>query len=163
MGYTTEFKGVFKFNHPPSEYMKKYINSFSTSRRVKRNVELIKKEDPEWEKHCFKGELGIDGEYYIKDVNYISPNASSILNINEPPKTQPGLWCQWIINEDGDLCGDGGDKFYNYVEWLRYLIENFFKRENLILNGKVDYQGEYDYDKGTIEIEDNKIKLIINY
>ena len=164
MGYTKEFKGVFKFNHPPSEYMIKYINSFSKSRRMKRDVELIKSNDPDWEKYSFKGNLGIEGEYYIKDNEYFFDNKDpSIINFNIPPKTQPGLWCQWIINENGDLCWDGVEKFYNYIEWLRYLIDNFFVKENLILNGKVEFQGEYDDDKGTIEIEDNKIKLIRYY
>ena len=163
MGYTTTFKGVFKFNHPPSEYMRKYIKSFSTSRRVKRNNDLIKKEDPYWEKYCFKGDLGIEGEYYIKNENHNYKMTPSIMDFNEPPKTQPSLWCQWIINEDGDLCWDGGEKFYNYIEWLRYLIDNFFIKENLILNGKIDFQGEYDDDKGTIEIENNLIKVIRYY
>ena len=62
MGYSTIFKGVFKFNKPPSDYMKNYINSFSKSRRVKRDVNLIKKEDPEREKYSFKGNLGEEGE-----------------------------------------------------------------------------------------------------
>ena len=163
MGYTTWFKGVFKFNRLPSEYMRKYIKSFSTSRRVKRNNDLIKKEDPDWEKYCFKGNLGIEGEYYIKYENYNYTMTQSILDFNEPPKTQPSLWCHWIINEDGDLCWDEGEKFYNYIEWLRYLIDNFFIKENLILNGKVDFQGEYDDDKGTIEIENNLIKVIRYY
>ena len=163
MGYTTWFKGVFKFNRLPSEYMRKYIKSFSTSRRVKRNNDLIKKEDPDWEKYCFKGDLGKEGEYYIKYENYNYTMTQSILDFNEPPKTQPSLWCHWIINEDGDLCWDEGEKFYNYIEWLRYLIDNFFIKENLILNGKVDFQGEYDDDKGTIEIENNLIKVIRYY
>ena len=141
--------------------MKKYIALFSASRRVKRNNDLIKKEDPDWEKHCFKGDLGIEGEYYIKCDRLSS--TPSIIDANLPPKTQPSLWCQWIINEDGDLCWDEGEKFYNYIEWLRYLIDNFFIKENLILNGKVDFQGEEDDDKGTIEIENNIIKVIRYY
>ena len=40
------------------------------------------------------------------------------------------------------------------------MVDNFFKKENLILNGKVDFQGEDEDDKGTIEIEDTNIKII---
>ena len=38
------------------------------------------------------------------------------MDINEPPKTKPGLWCKWIINEDGDLCWNGEEQFYYYFE-----------------------------------------------
>ena len=125
--------------------MKQYINEFSKSRRMKRNIDLIKKIDADWEKYSFKGKLGIEGEYYIKyDYKYCD---KSILDVNKPPKTQPGLWCQWIINENDELCWDGGEKFYNYIEWLKYLIENFFVEENLIINGRIEFQGEYDYDR----------------
>ena len=158
MGYTTIFKGVFKFNKLPSDYMRNYINSFSKSRRMKRDINLIKKEDPEWEKYSFKGELGEEGEYYIKEGIY--NQTSSIINYNIPPKTQPSLWCDWIINEEGDLCWDGVEKFYCYEDWLKYLIENFFEKENLISNGEVEFQGEYDEDKGIIQVKDNIVQLI---
>jgi hypothetical protein len=42
----------------------------------------------------------------------------SIIDHNYPPENQPGLWCQWIPNEDGTaICWDGGEKFYNSIEW----------------------------------------------
>lgn len=73
---------------------------------------------------------------------------------------QPGLWCQWIITEDGtELQWDGGEKFYNYVEWLKYLINHFFSKWGILLNGEVYWYGEEDSDKGVIVVKDNVIKL----
>src|SRR3989344_1382437 len=41
----------------------------------------------------------------------------------------PGFWCDWAPNEDGtELSWNGGEKFYDYVEWLALGIQRFFKR-----------------------------------
>lgn len=78
-----------------------------------------------------------------------------------PGNGVPGYWCQWIIGKDYDgeeaLIWDEGEKFYNYVEWLEYLIKNFFEPEGYVLNGEVEYQGEASDDFGTIEVKDNKV------
>ena len=68
----------------------------------------------------------------------------------------PGLYCQWIPTEDGKfLEWDSGEKFYNYVEWLEYLIEKILKPKGYILNGKVEWSGEERGDIGLIVIENN--------
>ena len=69
----------------------------------------------------------------------------------------PGYWCQWIINEEGELEWDGGEKFYCYDEWLRYLIKNFFEPEGYVLNGIISFQGEDSEDFGELQIVDNKV------
>ena len=53
---------------------------------------------------------------------------------------------------------DGGEKFYNYVEWLEYLIKNFFEPWGYSLNGSVNWQGEEDEDNGTIVVKHNEVK-----
>ncbi len=157
MGYETIFKGSFYFNKSPSEKLKTYINSFSKTRHMKRDPEIIKKIDLNWKEHCFNGILGIEGSYYIKEN---TENDNSILNYNTPPSEQPGLWCDWIINECGNLCWDGIEKFYSYDIWLKYLIEHFFKSENLILNGEVRFEGQDSEDKGFIIVKNNIVSKI---
>ena len=76
---------------------------------------------------------------------------------HEPGNGVPGYYCQWVINNFGELVWDGGEKFYSYVEWLEYLIDNFFKPDGYVLNGEVEYQGEDPEDFGTIEVVDNVI------
>ena len=51
MGYETIFKGSFYFNKSPSEKLKTYINSFSKTRHMKRDPEIIKKIDLNWKEH----------------------------------------------------------------------------------------------------------------
>jgi len=72
----------------------------------------------------------------------------------------PGYWCQWIINDDGELEWDGGEKFYAYDDWLNYLIKHFFEPEGYILNGEITFQGEDADDFGKICVTDNKVELV---
>ena len=185
MGYTTDFKGAFEFNKPIAPDIENYVNAFSRTRRMKRANNRIVLMDPDWQNHCWHGELGTDGEYYI--VPALPPKAMrnlpdwmqsrlkveedglvhdeygqlhdfSVENYNVPPETQPGLWCQWII-QDGKLVWDGGEKFYRFVPWLRYLIDRFFAPSGYVLHGTVEWQGEDLEDKGLIQVIDNKITV----
>lgn len=76
------------------------------------------------------------------------------------PDTQPSLWCQWVPTEDGAyLQWDGGEKFYEYVRWLKYLIRHFFIPWGRTLNGEVDWQGEESDDIGRIRVTDNVVQV----
>lgn len=71
----------------------------------------------------------------------------------------PGFWCDWVPTEDGTgLEHNGNEKFYNYVEWLEYIIEHFVKPWNLKLNGEIEWRGEEWEDTGTIYVEDNIVR-----
>jgi hypothetical protein len=86
---------------------------------------------------------------------------TGVVNHNKPPKNQPGLWNQWIPNDDGTcIVWDGGEKFYHYVEWLRYITTHFLKPWGYVMNGKVSFQGEEQYDGGQIFARDNDIYMM---
>ena len=162
MGYTTDFYGSVSFNKPITDELRDYINKFSETRRMKRDVEKIKENFPDWEKNCFNGNLGVDGEYFVGGESFVfmgRDEDKSIVDYNRAPSTQPGLWCQWIIDENGDLVWDEGEKFYNYEEWLVYLINNFFAPSGYICNGDIEFQGEDMEDFGTIHVENNVVTL----
>lgn len=160
MGYTTDFYGSVTFNKPITEELKNYINKFGETRRMKRDVEKIKKTFPDWEKNCFNGNLGVDGEYFVGGNGFMGQDRDdSIVNYNYPPETQPGLWCQWMIDDDGNLVWDGGEKFYEYGEWLTYLIENFLAPSGYVCNGEIEFQGEDMDDFGTIHVKDNVVTV----
>lgn len=160
MGYTTEFYGSLTFNKPVSEQLKDYVNRFSYTRRMKRDNNKIKEIYPNWRELCFFGELGVNGEFFTPESkNFGQENDSSIIEYNDPPSTQPGLWCQWVINDNGELEWDGNEKFYNYIEWLEYLIANFFKPLGYVLNGDINWGGEERDDIGTIHVVDNAISI----
>jgi len=71
----------------------------------------------------------------------------------------PGIHCQWVPS--GDLLSieyDGGEKFYNYTEWIEYLIKEFLIPWGYTLNGKVYWSGEDDDDTGFITVTDNDVR-----
>lgn len=144
MGYSTDFTGQFKLDKQLTEDDHKFLDKLSQTRRMARNV------DPEY---------GVEGEFYVNGDGLCGQNREdNIIDYNRPPSTQPGLWCQWAPTEDGWFIEwDGGEKFYNYVEWLEYLIDRILAPRGYILNGTVDWQGEEREDIGRIIVKDNVI------
>jgi hypothetical protein len=66
------------------------------------------------------------------------------------------LWCQWVPTDDGsELVWDGGEKFYNYVEWLDYLIDKILAPRGYTLNGECQWFGEERDDVGVIIVKNN--------
>lgn len=155
MGYSTDFEGSFKLNPPATPEQIEYINKFSSTRRMMRDNRKLNK--------IYEGKFGLlnipylygsDGEYFVGGLGDAGQDMDeSVFNGgNEPPRTQPGLWCEWVISEDGtELKWNGSEKFYNYVEWLQYLIDNFFTRWGIELSGEVKWQGQDELDTGTIK------------
>lgn len=75
-------------------------------------------------------------------------------------RTKPGYFCKWASDEHGKLIEwDGREKFYDYIEWLEWLIKNFFVPKNISLNGTVLWQGEEIGDLGKIEVTNNIVKV----
>jgi hypothetical protein len=187
MGYTTDFEGSFKLSRPTTVKEFNYINTFSETRRMKRDVNKLMEK--------FKGEFGHptrtdnpygkDGEFFVGGTGWAGQDQDeTIIDYNTAPgqvgfepntdfterwnesqrriksgECQPGLWCQWILNDKEQLQWDGNEKFYNYIEWLKYLINNFFEEWGIKLNGEVTWIGEDSNDRGKIVIEDNKVRI----
>jgi hypothetical protein len=84
-----------------------------------------------------------------------------IIDYNRPPITQPGLWCQWISNNDGTkIVWDEGEKFYCYHEWLQYIINHFMIPWGRKLTGEVTFQGGDEDDAGIIHVTNNILTVI---
>ena len=153
MGYTTWFEGGLTPNKPFKKEFVNYINDFSEKRHEPRDVEIIKRSDPDWAKHCLDGNLGPYGMYYIGgfDEEIIDHSAAK-------GYTCPGYWCDWHINEKtGVVEWNGAEKFYEYTDWLIFLIENFFEPAGYILNGEFIWIGEDSEDRGKISVVNNKV------
>lgn len=161
MGYTTDFNGSLKLSKTATPEQIAYINTFSGTRRMVRNVNRL--QELFGEKHGLpEVGYGKEGEFFCMDDGNSgqSFDNDSIIEYNQPPSTQPSLWCQWVLTEDGEyLEWDGGEKFYEYVKWLEYMVENFFKRWDIQLNGKIKWQGEDMDDRGIIVVENNVITV----
>lgn len=84
---------------------------------------------------------------------------ASVIDGNEPPAGQPGLWCQWVPSDSrASIEWNGGEKFYDYVEWLEYLIAHFLQPWGYTLNGEVEWQGEDSADFGKIVVTNNAVQ-----
>jgi len=80
--------------------------------------------------------------------------------IDENNPEPPGIWCQWVPSEDGKTIEwDENEKFYDYIEWIQYLLKHFLIPWGYILNGKVIWQGENMCDRGKIEIDNNLVTI----
>lgn len=148
MGYTTEFEGYIEVNSPLSEEECLYLEKFSNTRRIVRRQSAY-----------YVGGGGLAGQAREDDI----------IDYNMPPEEQPGLWCQWVPNRFGNkIEWDGGEKFYNSVEWMEYIIDHFFGDDPLAkselpflqshkLNGEILAQGEDIDDRWRLIVKDNVV------
>lgn len=143
MGYTTSFDGEFKIDRPVDNDTYNLLKGLNETRRMARNI---------------KG-YGVEGEFYVDSKDDSGQvRTPDIIDYNRPPRTQPGLWCNWTILEDKQtICWDGGEKFYYYVEWLEYIVERILKPKGYVLSGSCKWKGEESEDLGKIVVKNNKV------
>lgn len=149
MGYTTTFEGRVAVVPPLSKEEIDFLNKFAATRRMNRT----------------KGPYFVDGSGPAGQGN--DPD---IRDHNAPPQGQPGLWCQWVPTEDGAAIEwDGGEKFYDPVEWMAYLIEHFIGSapqakaqlpflQPHTLNGVIEAEGEESGDIWRLIVKDNEVR-----
>lgn len=161
MGYSTEFEGSFLITPPIAPEHANYIRSFNETRHMKlKENEAENLSDSARESADLP--LGIEGAYFANpSFSNFGSKAPFVLDHNHPPTGQPGLWCQWTVPlGSSTLEWDEGEKFYEWVAWLRYLIEHFFGPWNYRLNGQVSWDSE-DGTSGVIILSDNEMNVQI--
>lgn len=182
MGYSTYFNGSWDVDPILAPDHLAYLNQFVAIRHVRRDpvkAELL----PDPLRLAVGLPIGHEGAYYVGTANrYESQNGDpSVINGNEPPGsisyhstldwqthtqlnahgqvlglTVPGLWCGWVPDEGGtSIAHDEGEKFYDYVEWIQYLLDHFLVPWGYALNGDVYWTGEESDDRGLIQIVNN--------
>ena len=144
MGYTTDFSGSFQLNKPLSPKMKEFLIKLNETRRMGRRVD---------------SKYGVEGEFFVDGSGFMGQgDDKNIIDHNEAPATQPGLWLKWRPDADGTaIVWDGAEKFDYYTEWLVYLIHKILAPNGYVLNGKVTWQGEETGDVGEITVKNNKV------
>lgn len=157
MGYTTDFYGRFELNKELDEETFMFLKRFNETRRMKFDPKVIGQEH------------GVDGEFFVGHhqdfsgffAGQVERDFDGLVEYNTPPRTQPGLWCQWVPSEDRKgIEWDGGEKFYHYTEWLQYIITNFLQPKGYILNGQVEWAGEDRRDNGVITVKNNVVNAL---
>ena len=185
MGYTTEFKGAFKIEPPLSPEHAAYLRKFSETRRMKRDA-VLAASLPDLLRLAVGLPVGDEGAFYVgSDSDHGQAPDASVIDQNQAPglpsygnpldfdawsrqkeaaiadNAQPGLWCQWVPGEDGaTLEWDQGEKFSEYVAWIRYLIRNMLKPWGYSLNGEVSWLGEDADDRGVIYCCNNEVEAV---
>lgn len=156
MGYNTYFSGEFDLDKKLDDDTFKILKGLAGTRRMKRDMSKLFPDVPSDE---LLTKYGTDGEFYFDGDGYFGQDTdASVANCNEPPSTQPGLWCQWIPSDDRlHIEWDQGEKFYKYVEWIKYIIDRILAPRGYVLNGEVYWSGEEDYDRGILIVRDNEV------
>lgn len=76
-------------------------------------------------------------------------------------KGMPDSYCQWTLTKDfSGIHWDGGEKFYDYVEWAQWIIDKILTPANIALYGEIEFFGEDSSDIGKLVIADGKVKSI---
>ena len=68
------------------------------------------------------------------------------------------LWCDWTPT--ADRCGiewNGTENFYEYVEWLQYIINAHLVPNGHTLSGVVRFRGEDENDVGVLTVENDVV------
>ena len=156
MGYTTDFRGKVEITPPLTAAQFLYVNKFGDTRRMKRDP-AVALQLPDPVGTALNMPIGDDAGYFVGGAGLCGQDKdASILDCNRPPTGQPGLWCQWEVTDDGrSLQWNGTEKFYEYVDWMNYLIEHFFGPWGCMLNGEIEWQGEREDDLGVIKVHNN--------
>lgn len=106
----------------------------------------------------FVGRLNLDKALTDEQVRRLKDFADAD---HDDEKGMPGKWCQWVPTDDGEAIEwDGNEKFYNYEDWLQYLIENFLTPWGCTLSGTIVYRGDSSEDCGTITVSDGVVTKI---
>jgi len=105
MGYTTDFLGHIDIDPPLNDQEAAYLSAFHHSRR--------------WDRP--------GGPYDVPPNPFAEQRSDADIDAyNRPTPGQPQLYCQWQVCWEGCcLSFDGNEKFYEPVQWLRYLIDHF--------------------------------------
>lgn len=161
MGYTTDFSGAFKLSKPLTGDQRRYLVGFSDTRRMKRDA---KKCVPMGDiNRIAAGIMGVgeEGGYFTGGRGCGGQDHDvSVINHNEPPTGQPGLWCQWEPDATGEYLGwNGAEKFYRYEEWLKYIIDHFLTQWGITITGVVQWEGEDPSDRGSIVVTDSVVEM----
>jgi hypothetical protein len=74
-------------------------------------------------------------------------------------KDSPSNYCYWEPTEDGQgiECRESDCSFYNYVEWLEWIVTDVLAPEGYTVNGAVEWEGSEHGDLGCITVTNNVV------
>lgn len=93
--------------------------------------------------------------------------AKELLEIAESGDAQTftgiNAYFQWVPADTLEhIVWDGNEKFYHYVEQLKWLCGDWLNQRGIAANGELYWQGEETGDTGTLSVVDNEVTRIPN-
>lgn len=132
MGYTTIFEGQLEPNKP---LQKEIINKINDINPYNNYYYKIKHEN-----------YGIND--YLHNRSYKKKIGSGI-----------DSYCDWIYNEEENVIEwSGGEKFYGYILWLKFILNIVNTETDCKFNGVIRWMGENIEDIGLIKVINNEIQ-----
>jgi hypothetical protein len=118
---------------------------------------------PDPEREAVGLATGPEGAFYVGneggDYDSTALASGGVVDYNEPSAGQPGLWCLWVPTPDGaGIEWNQVEKFYNYDQWLQYLIDQFLQPWGYTVSGSVRWSGEREEDVGILEVTGNVVR-----
>ncbi len=72
-------------------------------------------------------------------------------------------YLQWVPADTLEhIVWDGNEKFYKYVEQLKWLCGDWLEQRGITANGELYWQGEETGDTGLLSVVDNKVSAVPN-
>jgi len=109
----------------------------------------------------FKGKIDFDRMLTVPELRELEDMEDYSLQDEQFKKyaeTWPESYNQWKPTKDGNaLEWNGGEKFYDYTEWLKWLMANYFTPRDIKCNGEMTWQGEEIGDIGKLTVKDNEV------
>lgn len=112
----------------------------------------------------FSGHVTIEPECDLtlfKKLRYVNDNDTRDW---EPEEELPDLFdeyayrCDWRVLDNGTaLTWDGGEKFYDADQWMKWLIDKLIAPTGRVVNGEILAQGEEAGDVWMIIVKDNRV------
>lgn len=161
MGYTTRFVGQFNVHPRMSKEHAEYLAAFSRTRRMERDAaKAARLPDPR--RDAVGLPIGDGACYFVGGTGFAGQDQdASVIDFNNKACGQPGLWCKWTPAKDRrGIKWNGVEKFYDYAEWLNYLIDHFLTPWGYKVTGEVRYAGEARDDRGVIRMVKGRARKI---
>lgn len=143
MAYINKVQGQFYISPNLSESHLEYLKRFTELRRMKRDpiktekrLDIVRK--------SVNLPAGQEGEYYVGQYvsHYEQTSAEDVIDSNQPPITQPSLWCDWKFRKNRFFMSKGDDELFYYehdvyIKWFHYLLDNFLHPWGYFVSGEI--------------------------
>jgi hypothetical protein len=160
MAYRTTFSGVFVLDRALAPHHLAYLDAFARHAHPRRDAYLAEAE-PDPLRIAAGLPVGPEGAFVLGLGHDVENEDPSVIDPDAPASGVPTLRCHWVPTDDGrGMQWDGDAAFYDYVEWLTYVIGQLLAPWGYQLHGEITWLGESEDDRGTLRVTDNRVVVL---